>query len=171
MRFPTLLLVTLAAAAAPAVQAQLTFTATSPITGFNMVSCPKNSDTIVSAPLFADGGQGFKLASTGANAGTNPKRVLLAPVTTTPLWTDGELVGSHYVNMRDGAMVGRNFPVTANTDATITVEVPDSVNASDFAAGNAARLTRYHTLASLFPPAGNPTVLPSASRLAFDRKT
>lgn len=128
---------------------------TEPI-GFNLVTCLRNSDTIVGVPLRQQGS--LRLMLTAVPSVNGDSVTLTLP---TGSLTAGALTG-HYLKFVDGARAGRWYDVqtattgTANTTSAVTISLNgDTIGAAT--TGNSVIIAQYWTLDTLFPPTGATT--------------
>lgn len=116
---------------------------TTPV-GYTTLGVPANTDTNISIPLQSSA------AWAGVSTGISGSTVSVAASS----YTAGQYAtGGYMLQVTSGALIGRVFPITANTTDSVTV---DPVGASDlqtqgFATGNSFVIRPFWTLDSLFP--------------------
>ncbi len=135
--------------------------------GFNRVSCPAKSDTLVSVPFMKHPVKATKsLASVPVpSAG----QAVLTPSEATT-WTADELKDNYYVRITSGALAGRWYDITGNAAAALTIDL-NGEDGSGFAVGNTFMVVEYWTLDTLFPPSTQTTIHASAGNLGYQQKT
>jgi uncharacterized protein (TIGR02597 family) len=135
--------------------------------GFNRVTCPAKSDTLVSVPFMK---HPVKAAKTLAAVPTlSSGQAVLTPSTATS-WTTNELKDNFYVRIVSGALSGRWYDVAGNTAATLTIDLKGE-SGEGFAAGDIFMVIEYWTLDSLFPTNSQSTIHKSSGNLGYQQKT
>lgn len=140
----------------------------SDLVGFNRIPCPGGSDTAVATPFHQTPVFAGRLESVPPVDGST---VVVTPAGSPALVPDAFTDIPHYLRFKgDSALAGAWYDVTANDDATITIEVGDGAPGS-LAANDAFDVVPHWTLASLLPPDTQTTVHASSGFLPGDRQS
>lgn len=131
--------------------------------GFNSVTCLAGSDTRCSVPLSPE--TAF-VGVVGSATGVGP--AVLTPLSN-PAWVANQFASYYYVKMTSGARAGWYYQITSNTNADVTIDLAGDSLA--IAANDSFRICRFWTLATLFPPATQTTIVASTSTLVSGRRT
>lgn len=135
--------------------------------GFNRVSCPPKSDTLVSVPFMKHPVKAVKTLS--AVPTPTAGQATLTPAETTA-WNADELKDDYYVRITSGALAGHWYDVTGNAGSTLTIDLNDE-DGSGFAKGDTFMVVEYWTLDSLFPPSEQTTIHKSSGNLGYQQKS
>lgn len=140
-------------------------TTTAPI-GFNTVTCLPNSDTYCSVP-FAQSWDFQGLVSgtptvTGGTATLTPQSAVT--------WTTDQYASLYYVRMLTGTKAGMYFQITTNATGSVTVDLAGG-DLAGVANGDSFAISKFWTLATLFPPATQTTIIASTNTLGSGRRT
>jgi len=132
-----------------------------------MVTCTGGSDTVVSIPFhrpvrFSSAvSENPVVSATTASLGFQADRELLT----------NELTDEpHYLQFTGGSRNGWVYPVTSHDADSITIDLEND-NLAGVEDGDIFEVIPYWTLATLFPPAEQTTVHPSAGKLAPQRES
>lgn len=136
--------------------------------GFNRVDCPPQSDTLVSVP-FMKHPVAAALVVEGAPDFSAAGKVTIKHAATTA-WAADALKDKHYVRFTSGAKAGHWFDILGNEDSSLTIDLNGEASAG-LGAGDRFLVVEYWTLDSLFPPATQTAIHPSAGNLGYQRKT
>ncbi len=119
-------------------------TAASEPVGAFVSTAAANTDTRVSPTLARPPAARGAVASVAGN---------VISVSGSPAWTTNAFVASntHYVRFLTGALRGQFLIVTANANASLTVDSA-GLNLASLAAGDTFEVTPFWTLGTLFPP-------------------
>jgi uncharacterized protein (TIGR02597 family) len=147
---------------------------TTPV-GYVSQACLANSDTIVGTPLRQSAAAAGALSVVPDTATVVGSAVLT--LAGSPSLVESSFANTHYVKFTSGASLGKWFPVTANTDSSLTVNLDGAVLSA--AEGDSVEVVKFWTLNELFPPAvatTDPTttggaIVASTSTLAAGRRT
>ena len=137
----------------------------SPMSGYNTVVCPSNSDTVCSVPFTRST---IFFGTTGVPVdnldGTHSIALSAAPgFETGPATT-------YYVSFNGGSHDGEYYEITDKTQgATIIVDDRD-IDLTNVTAGTQVKVNLFWTLATLFPD-GNSTIVPSTGNFSSQRRT
>ena len=126
--------------------------------GFYQISCPGNSDTIVSIPFTRPiAASGLVLTASGNSV----------QATGVPGWSANQFVyasptqtNTYFLLVRSGPKEGYAYTITANTSDTLTLDLSNA-DLSGVSAGHRFAIVPYWTLGSVFP--GGAGVNPSPS--------
>ncbi|GAA5494534.1 hypothetical protein Rhal01_00696 [Rubritalea halochordaticola] len=137
--------------------------ATTAAVGYNTVTCPVNSDTIVSVP-FLNTSDSISTTVSGAPSGTTYTTFTLANVS--GLTTD-QYADMYYVRFTSGQLEGEIFQITGNSATTVTIDTLDGSGATTtkIEDGNKFTIYKFWTLDTLFPPSTQNTIIPAPSSL------
>jgi uncharacterized protein (TIGR02597 family) len=160
MKINLLAFAVLAAASTFNLQGQVT---TEPV-GFNTVTCLAGSDTRLSVPLCPE--TAFIGTIGTATAGAGQATLTSASL---PAWTASQFATSYYVKLTSGPKVGWFYQVLSNTSTDLVVDLAGDT--LGIVPGDTFRICKYWTLASLFPPATQTTVVVSTNNLPLGRRT
>ncbi len=134
--------------------------------GFNSVTCLAGSDTRCSVPLTAETAfVGVVSSATIPLAG----QLTIVPTATAPGWTSNQFATAYYVKLTSGTKVGMYYQVVSNTATGITVDLAGDT--AGIAATDGFKVCKFWTLATLFSPATQTTVVSSLNNLPNGRRT
>ena len=88
--------------------------------GFNRVTCPAKSDTLVSVPFMKHPVKAAKTLAVVPTPAAGQATLTPAEATT---WTAGELKDNYYVRITSGALAGHWYDITGNAAATLTIDL------------------------------------------------
>ncbi len=136
--------------------------------GFNTVTCLKNSDTLCSVPFcqsidVQDRVSGLPTFPATGFATFSPQNLVA--------WTAGQFVTGHYfVRMLSGPKAGMYYLVAANTSNSLTIDLAGD-NFTGVGNNDGFMVCKFWTLATLFPPATQTTIVASLNLLGPGRRT
>lgn len=139
--------------------------AETPPVGFNVVECLPQSDTYCGVPFVRPAVFQGVVQSVSAGSGQltiTPERA--------PDWTAGAYPTLYFVRLTSGVKAGMYYQVAANTTGDVTVDLAGDA-AAGVQPGDTFRIHPFWTLATLFPPATQSTVVPATGFLANQRRT
>lgn len=153
----------------PALLAGATFATAQTVTtdpvGFNTVTCLAGSDTRISVPLckaVALRGVTSALPSQAGSSATIP----IAGVTLTA----DQYASTYFVRFSSGSKDGMYYQILGNDATSVTVDsAGDDLTAVP--ASTSLAICEFWTLATLFPPATQTTIVPSLGNLGFQLRT
>lgn len=126
--------------------------------GFYQITCPGNSDTIVSIPFtrpiaaagLVQTASGTSIQASGSPGWTADQFVYSA----------GTQTNTYYLLMRSGVKEGYAYTVTANTASAFTLDLSNA-DLSSISAGDRFAIIPYWTLGSVFPGGAGVNASPS----------
>lgn len=136
--------------------------------GFNRVTCPAKSDTLVSVPFMKHPVNVSDSLASAPNLSTTGQAIL--SLASSGNWTTNEFKGKSYVRFTSGAKAGHWYDILANTDSTLTIDL-NGETGSALASGDTLMVVEYWTLNTLFPPGNQTTVHVSSGNLGYQQKT
>lgn len=139
--------------------------AETPPVGFNVVECLPQSDTYCGVPFVRPAVFQGVVQSVSAGSGQltiTPERA--------PDWTAGAYPTLYFVRLTSGVKAGMYYQVAANTTGDVTVDLAGDA-AAGVQPGDTFRIHPFWTLATLFPPATQSTVVPSVGTTGSNRRT
>ena len=136
--------------------------------GFNRVTCPAKSDTLVSVPFMKHPVKASGSLASAPNLSTTGQAIL--SLTSSGNWTTNEFKGKSYVRFTSGAKAGQWYDIIGNTVSTLTIDL-NGENGSALASGDALMVVEYWTLNTLFPPGNQTTIHVSSGNLGYQQKT
>jgi uncharacterized protein (TIGR02597 family) len=136
--------------------------------GFNRITCPAKSDTLVSVPFMKHPVKASGSLASAPNLSTSGQAILSLP--SSGNWTTNEFKGKSYVRFTSGAKAGHWYDVIGNTDSTLTIDLNDETG-SALASGDTLMVVEYWTLNTLFPPSSQHTIHVSSGTLGYQQKT
>jgi uncharacterized protein (TIGR02597 family) len=144
--------------------AALAQTATTEPVGFNTVTCLPGSDTRCSVPLTSQTAFIGAVSTATSDAG-------LATITPSGVlnWTVNSYALNYYVKMTTGSKSGVYYQIVSNGSGNVVVNLDGdtlAINPTD-----SFRIEKFWTLAELFPPATQVTVVPSTNLGGLGRRT
>lgn len=157
------LITAFAALSATSLTAQVT---TEPV-GFNSVTCLPGSDTRCSVPLSPE--IPFPAGVVSSVSTPVAGQLTIVPTATAPGWTTNQFASLYYVKMTSGAKAGMFYQILSNTATDVTVDLAG--DAAAVVAADGFKICKFWTLATLFPPATQTTIVPSASNSGLARRT
>ena len=134
--------------------------------GFNTVTCLAGSDTRCSVPLTAETAFVGVVSSTSVPAAG---QLTIVPTATAPGWTANQFATSYYAKLTSGSKAGMYYQILSNTTTDITVDLAGDT--AGIAATDGVKICKFWTLATLFPPATQTTVIQSVNNLPNGRRT
>lgn len=120
--------------------------------GFNTITCPANSDTIVGVPFRPTGSRKGTLNALPTVDG----EAATLSIAGTPGFTVNGFANTWYAKFSSGTKNGRFYTITANDASTLTIDL-NGDNMTGVLATDTVVIAQYWTLDSLFPPAGATT--------------
>lgn len=138
---------------------------TTPV-GFNTVTCLPNSDTYCSVPFAQSWEFQGLISGTPAVSGDD---ATITPQGTVS-WTANQYASAYFVRMLTGTKAGMYYQVSANAAGNLTIDLAggDFVGVAE---GDSFAVSKFWTLATLFPPATQTTIVASTSTLPAGRRT
>lgn len=136
--------------------------------GFNRITCPAKSDTLVSVPFMKHPVKASDSLASAPNLSTTGQAIL--SLASSGNWTTNEFKGKSYVRFTSGAKAGHWYDILANTNSTLTIDL-NGETGSALASGDALMVIEYWTLNTLFPPGNQTTIHVSSGNLGYQQKT
>ena len=137
--------------------------------GFNRVTCPAQSDTLVSVPFMK-----HPVKDSGSLADA-PNLATLGQANLTlkekGSWANNDLKDKYYIRFTSGVLAGRWYDIVGNTDTNITIDLNGDNSGGSLAQGDAFFVVEYWTLDTLFPPSSQHTIHVSSGTLGYQQKT
>jgi uncharacterized protein (TIGR02597 family) len=136
--------------------------------GFNRVTCPAKSDTLVSVPFMKHPVKASGSLASAPNLSTAGQAIL--SLASSGNWTTNEFKGKSYVRFTSGAKAGHWYDILANTNSTLTIDL-NGETGSALASGDTFMVVEYWTLNTLFPPGNQTTIHVSSGNLGYQQKS
>ena len=136
--------------------------------GFNRVTCPAKSDTLVSVPFMKHPVKASGSLASAPNLSTTGQAIL--SLASSGNWTTNEFKGKSYVRFTSGAKAGHWYDILANTNSTFTIDL-NGETGSAIASGDTLMVIEYWTLKTLFPPGNQTTIHVSSGNLGYQQKS